>query len=132
MTFLDPEVTHVGLTEEQARGRHSDVQVHRWSMDRVDRAATDGETAGFLKLVARSGGRLLGATAIAARGGELIGELALALQQRMTLSDVAGTIHAYPTWSTPVQQLAADAAVAQFKSGLTGRLALRLAGLGRR
>ncbi len=131
VTFLDPEVAHVGLTEERARARYSNVQVHRWPMDRVDRAAADGETAGFLKLVTGSTGRLLGATAIAARGGELIGELALALQQRMTLSDVGGTIHAYPTWSTPVQQLAADAAVAQFKSGLTGRLALRLAGLGR-
>jgi hypothetical protein len=61
----------------------------------------------------------------------VISELGLALQQRMTLADIGGTIHAYPTWSTPVQQLAGDAAVAQFKSGLSGRVALRLARLGR-
>lgn len=131
VTFLDPEVAHVGLTEGQARGRYSDVEVHRWPMDRMDRAAADGETTGFLKVVARSGGRLLGATAVAARAGEIISEFALALQRRMTISDVAGTIHPYPTWSTPVYQLASDAAVAQFKRGLTGRLALFLAGLGR-
>ena len=131
VTFLDPEVAHVGLTEDQARVRYSDVEVHRRPMDEVDRAAADGETTGFLKLVARSNGRLLGATAVATRAGELISELGLALQQRMTLADIGGTIHAYPTWSTPVQQLAGDAAVAQFKSGLSGRVALRLARLGR-
>lgn len=46
-----------------------------------------------------------GATIVAARAGEMIGEFALAVQRRLTLADLAATIHAYPTWSMAVQQL---------------------------
>lgn len=132
VTFLDPEVAHVGLGEAEARARYEDdVCVHRRPMAAVDRAIADDETRGYLKIVARRNGRLLGATAIASHAGELIGELALALRHRLSLDDVAATIHAYPTRTTATQQLAADAAVDRFRAGLMGRAVLGLARLGR-
>jgi len=56
----------------------------------------------------------------------MIGELALAVQHGLTLADLAATIHAYPTWSMAIQQLAAAAAVADFVGGRAGRLAMKL------
>lgn len=132
VTFLDPEVAHVGMAEAEARVRfQNDVCVHRRPMAAVDRAIADGQTRGYLKIVARRNGRLLGATAVASHAGELIGELSLALRHGLTLDDVAATIHPYPTLSTATQQVAADAALDRFRSGLVGRAALRLARLGR-
>jgi len=68
-TFTDPEVAHVGLTEEQARQRYGDkVQTYQWPMEKSDRAWTDDSTAGFIKLVYKKGGKLLGVTIVAAAG----------------------------------------------------------------
>ncbi|MGQ0826529.1 MAG: dihydrolipoyl dehydrogenase family protein [Actinomycetota bacterium] len=112
VTFTDPEVAHVGLTEAEAAaagGRVAEVR-----LDRVDRAITDGRTTGFVKLVAgprpvlRSlgGGRVLGATIVAPRAGELVAEVALAMRTGMFTGRLAQTIHAYPTWSMAIQQAA--------------------------
>lgn len=132
VTFLDPEVAHVGLSEAEARARHGDrVRAHRWEMASVDRAVTDGDTTGFIKVVTRPGGQILGASVVATRAGELIGEYALAIRQGLRLADLASTIHPYPTWSTPLQQLAADAVTRESLGDIMGRLALRIAGLRR-
>jgi hypothetical protein len=85
-------------------------------LDAVDRAITAGETRGFVKLVAgprrvlrhTGGGRILGATVVAPTGGELVHEAALAMRTRMFTGRLAQTTHAYPTWSTAVQQAAAQ------------------------
>lgn len=131
VTFLDPEVAHVGLTEADARARYGDrVQVLRQDMARTDRAVADGEAVGFVKVVAQAGGRILGASVVASRAGELIGEFALAMRHGLRLADLAGTIHAYPTWATGLQQVASDGATDQFLRSAGGRLALRWAGLG--
>lgn len=128
VTFTDPEVAHVGASEADARASRGDqVRVHLWDMDHADRAVCDGETEGFIKLVTRAGGTILGATIVAARAGEMISELALAVDKRLTVADVAATIHPYPTWSTALQQLAARAAVESFIGGAAGKIALRLA-----
>ena len=105
VTFLDPEAARVGLTEAEARARYGkSVRVHRWDMAQADRGIADGEAVGFIKVVARPDGRVIGASVVASRAGELIGEYTLAIQHGLRLSDLAGTIHAYPTWSTPLQQ----------------------------
>lgn len=112
VTFTDPEVAHVGLTEAEAAAVGGRVaEVH---LDRVDRAVTDGRTAGFVKLIAgprrvlRSigGGRVLGATIVAPRAGELVAEVALAMRTGMFTGRLAQTVHAYPTWSMAIQQAA--------------------------
>jgi pyruvate/2-oxoglutarate dehydrogenase complex dihydrolipoamide dehydrogenase (E3) component len=113
VVFTDPEVGRVGITEAEAG---SDARVAYLPMTEVDRAILAGRTAGFVKLIAgpqplvghRGGGRLLGATVVAARGGEMVHEAALAVRTRMFAGRLAQTVHAYPSWSIALRQAAAQ------------------------
>ena len=109
--FTDPEVAQCGLSEADARQRFPDsdeVRISRWSLDHVDRAVTDQDLRGFIKVVHRSNGDVLGAQIVAARAGDMIQELALAIDKGLKLGDVASSIHVYPTYAIGVQQLAAN------------------------
>jgi pyruvate/2-oxoglutarate dehydrogenase complex dihydrolipoamide dehydrogenase (E3) component len=129
-TFTDPEVAHVGLTEEQARKKFGDaVMVCDWPMEKVDRAQAEGDTAGFLKLVHKKDGTLLGATIAAGRAGEMIHEWIVALEQGLKVGDIASVIHVYPTYSTASMQAAAEIRVAQLLRGTSGRVIRGLARL---
>jgi pyruvate/2-oxoglutarate dehydrogenase complex dihydrolipoamide dehydrogenase (E3) component len=131
VTFLDPEVARVGLSEAAARARFGEsLGVHRVELADTDRAIVDDETEGFIQLVTKPGGVLVGATIVAPRAGEMISEVAVAVARGLSLSDLANVIHPYPTWSTALQQLASSAAVADFVGSRTGRVAMALCGLG--
>ncbi len=112
VTFLDPEVAHVGLTEAQARERHRGVEVLMFPMAQVDRARILERPAGFVKLVSArrpllgrlGGGVLVGAQIVGPHAGELINECALAVRTRCFAGRLAQTIHAYPTMSLALQQ----------------------------
>jgi pyruvate/2-oxoglutarate dehydrogenase complex dihydrolipoamide dehydrogenase (E3) component len=114
VTFTDPEVGRVGITEEQAAGHGG--QVAFLPMSEVDRAITAGRTDGFVKLIAgprpllrgAGGGRLLGASIVAERGGDMVAEAAQAIRTRMFAGRLAQTTHAYPSWALAVQQAAAQ------------------------
>lgn len=100
VTFTDPEVARVGLTEAQARERFGDrVGVERHSYGELDRAITAGRAYGFAKLVAGPRGRLVGATVAAPAGGEAIAELAARVESGGKLAGVSRTVHAYPTFA---------------------------------
>lgn len=106
-TFTEPEVGRVGMTEVEARAAHgTDVRVYTQDMAGVDRAVTEGEPEGFVKLVARKRGTLLGATIVGPAAGDLINELALAMRQGLTLDAIAATTHVYPTLALALQQTA--------------------------
>ncbi len=107
-TFTDPEVAHAGLTEAEARAgrRGANVGVRFLPMELVDRAVTDGDTSGFVKVVHGKRGAVIGATVVAQRAGEAINEWALAISHRLKLGDLASTVHVYPTYSIANQQLA--------------------------
>src|SRR5215471_6547445 len=123
VTFTDPEVAHIGATEKQARSEHGDhIEVHRWEMGKVDRAVCENDVSGFLKIITKPNGEILGATIVGARAGDAILELIVAMKQRMKVGDLAGAIHPYPTYSTAVQQLAADISVERLLSGTSGRV----------
>lgn len=113
-TFTDPELAHAGLTEAQARAEHGDRAVRTWriGLDHSDRARTDGATTGAVVLVTARG-RLVGAHALAPAAGELIHGPALAVQRGMKLTELASLVHVYPTLSTSVGRLAADAVFEQ-------------------
>ena len=131
-TFTDPEVAHVGYTEEQAREKFGEgVMICRWTMDRVDRAIAEGNTSGFVKLVHRPDGTVLGATIVAPRAGEMIHEWSLAIDRDLKLGDVANSIHVYPTYSTSNMQSAAHIRVEQLLAGTYGRVIRGLARLAR-
>lgn len=112
VTFTDPEVAHVGLTEAQARERHRRVETHVFPMRHVDRARILERPVGFVKLVTAGrpllgrtgGGVLVGAQIVGPRAGELIQECALAIRTRCFAGRLAQTIHAYPTMSLALQQ----------------------------
>jgi pyruvate/2-oxoglutarate dehydrogenase complex dihydrolipoamide dehydrogenase (E3) component len=121
-TFTDPEVAHVGLTEPQARERYDDVQLCHWPMEKVDRAQAESDTQGFVKLVHRPDGTLLGATIVARRAGEMIHEWILAAEQGLKVGDLANPLHVYPTFAMANMQAAAEMRAKQLLSGLSGRL----------
>lgn len=105
-TFTDPEVARVGLTEEEARREHEMVEVFRHPFGEVDRAVTDGETEGFVKVVAGKGGEILGAHIIGPGAGDLIHEFVLAMQRGIPLRRLSTMIHVYPTLSQVNQRVA--------------------------
>ncbi|MCP4085119.1 MAG: FAD-dependent oxidoreductase [Actinomycetia bacterium] len=114
VTFTDPEVARVGMTEAEA-AEHGG-RVAELPLSELDRAITAGRTDGFIKLIAgprkvlrnRGGGQILGATIVAERAGEMIHEPVLAMRTRMFAGRLAQAVHAYPTWSMGIQKTAAQ------------------------
>jgi dihydrolipoamide dehydrogenase len=97
--FTSPEVATVGLTEQEARDKGMAVRVGQARMHENDRAIITGREEGFVKVIADRTGRLLGGAIVADRGGELAQELALAISLGATASQLAESIHAFPTYS---------------------------------
>jgi len=98
VTYTDPELAHVGMKEEDARKKYgSDVEVVRAKFERNDRAISEGDTGGLIKVVARKNGQILGASIVGTNAGEIIQAWALACSQKLKLSAFNGTILPYPT-----------------------------------
>jgi len=114
-TFTDPELARVGLTEQECRRLHGD-DTEVWSLDlsHCDRARADGTAEGALRVIT-SRGRILGAHILAPGAGEMIHELVLAVHKEMKLANLASMVHVYPTLSSAVATLAAEAAYAGAK-----------------
>lgn len=108
--FTTPEVARVGMTESESASHGG--RVAELSLEDMDRAITDGATDGFIKIIAGPrrltrnafGGRVLGATIVAARAGEMIHEPALAMRANLFTGRLAQLSHAYPTWSYGIQK----------------------------
>ncbi len=98
-TFTDPEVAHLGLTEEEAREEHGEAKSYKVPFSRLDRAIIEGETSGFLKAICTGSGRLVGAHIIGPQAGELIHTFVPAVRDGALLQELAETIHVYPTLS---------------------------------
>jgi len=99
VTYTDPELAQVGLTEDEARARHTRVTIARADFAQNDRAVIERQGEGFAKLVLGKGGRILGATIVGAHAGELVQPWAVALHRRIDLSAIAAMTVAYPTLS---------------------------------
>ena len=97
-TYTDPELAQVGLNERDARAKHGDgVKVLRWKFAENDRAQTERETDGLLKVVTDRRGRVLGAGIAGPQAGELIQTWCLALSGRLKISALASFVPPYPT-----------------------------------
>jgi len=97
VTYSDPELAHVGLTEAEARLASHPVQVLTQPLSGNDRAQAERNTEGMAKIILGRGGRILGATILAPRAGEMIGLWGLAIQQKMKIGAVASMMAPYPT-----------------------------------
>ena len=106
-TFTDPELAHAGLTEEEAKQRGLAYEVSRQPFAQDDRAITDNDTRGFVKVLTKGiGGRIIGVHILGSRAGELIQEWVFAMRHGHTIRDVAGLVHVYPTLAMASQHAA--------------------------
>jgi pyruvate/2-oxoglutarate dehydrogenase complex dihydrolipoamide dehydrogenase (E3) component len=97
VTFTDPELANVGLTEDEARKRHGSINVYRWPYHENDRAQAERATEGFVKVVTDKRDRILGAAIVGEHAGELIQMWSLALSKGMKITDLTQWISPYPT-----------------------------------
>jgi dihydrolipoamide dehydrogenase len=102
VTFSQPEISSVGLTEAQAKVRGHDVVTYKFNFQVLAKANIVGE-GGIVKIVAeKSAGTVLGVHMVGPHVTELIAEASLIYNWEATASDVAAVIHAHPTLSEAV------------------------------
>jgi pyruvate/2-oxoglutarate dehydrogenase complex dihydrolipoamide dehydrogenase (E3) component len=128
VTFTDPELAHVGLTEAQARERHGTIRVLRWPYHENDRAQAERETHGHIKVVTAKNGRILGATIVGVHAGEMITTWTLALARGLNIRAMTGIVVPYPTLS----EIGKRAAITYFSPSLNNPRVRRLIGFLRR
>ena len=98
VTFTDPQIARVGLSDAEAKAKGYDIHVLRWSYHDNDRAQADRRTRGHVKVVTGRLGRILGATIVGAHAGEMIGAWALAIEHGIDIGGMAQVAVPYPTF----------------------------------
>lgn len=106
--YTDPELASVGFTEAQARERHRAVRILRWSFADNDRARAERATEGHVKAIVTPGGRILGCAIAGTHAGELIMPWVLAMAKGLKVSDLAGLVYPYPTFSEVTKSTAVE------------------------
>jgi pyruvate/2-oxoglutarate dehydrogenase complex dihydrolipoamide dehydrogenase (E3) component/uncharacterized membrane protein YdjX (TVP38/TMEM64 family) len=105
-TYTEPEIAHVGMYEQDARNQGIEVDTYTRHMNDVDRAITDGEEEGFVKVHVKKGtDKILGATIVGSHAGDMISEISVAMQADAGLGLIANTIHPYPTRAEAIKQV---------------------------
>ena len=100
VTFTDPEIATVGLTEKDARAKNIPYELTTYGIDDLDRAIADGDAHGLVKVLTVPGkDKILGATVVGAHAGEYFVEFVTAMKHGIGLNKILGTIHAYPTFA---------------------------------
>jgi pyruvate/2-oxoglutarate dehydrogenase complex dihydrolipoamide dehydrogenase (E3) component len=130
VTYTEPELASVGLTEAAARAVEPRLRVLRWPFAENDRAQTERSTEGLVKVVTRKNGRILGAAILGAGAGDLILPWALAIAQRLKIGALANLIVPYPTRGEAGKRAAASYYTPTLFSAWTRRLVGLLARLG--
>lgn len=97
VTYADPELAQLGLTEAAARAQGGDPVVTRIPYGENDRARAERAETGFIKVVADRRGHILGVTIVGRQAGELLAPWCLAMSRKLKLSAVAGLMLPYPT-----------------------------------
>lgn len=131
VTYCDPELAQVGLTEAAARERFGDaVTVISAPFAENDRARAERESDGVLKAVVGRRGRVLGAGIVGAGAGELILPWVLAVEGKLKVGDLASTIAPYPTLSEITKRAAGAYYTPRLFSGRTRAIVRFLARFG--
>ncbi|HIF9121521.1 TPA: dihydrolipoyl dehydrogenase [Photobacterium damselae] len=106
-TYTSPEVARVGLNEKEATAQGIEFDVVTYGIDDLDRAITDGEDHGFIKVITPKGkDTILGATIVGTNAGDLLAEFTLAMRHNLGLNKILATVHPYPTMSEAVKYTA--------------------------
>jgi pyruvate/2-oxoglutarate dehydrogenase complex dihydrolipoamide dehydrogenase (E3) component len=115
VTYTEPELAQIGLSEAEARKRGLKIRILRWPYHDNDRALTERETHGHIKVITTPKGKILGATIVGAQAGELITMWTLAIAQDLNIRALTGIVVPYPTLS----ELGKRAAIDYFTPSLT-------------
>ena len=100
VTFTDPEVATVGLTETEAKAQGIPYELTHYGMDELDRAIAEDAIHGFVKVLTVPGkDTILGATVVGAHAGESFIEFVSAMKHGFGLNKILATIHPYPTFA---------------------------------
>jgi pyruvate/2-oxoglutarate dehydrogenase complex dihydrolipoamide dehydrogenase (E3) component len=108
VTFTDPEIGHVGMTEAEARTEHGHHTV--WILDAPfsgnDRAQAERRTEGLVRLIVGKRGRVVGADVVGPSAGEIVNLLSLVVSRGLSVRDLAGFVSPYPSLSEAVRRAA--------------------------
>jgi pyruvate/2-oxoglutarate dehydrogenase complex dihydrolipoamide dehydrogenase (E3) component len=99
VTYTDPELAHIGLTEDMARSKLGKVNVYRWPYHENDRAQAERHTEGLIKVVTDKKNKIVGCTIVGHNAGEIINMWSLAIAQGLNIQAMAQWISPYPTMS---------------------------------
>ncbi len=106
VTYTDPELAHVGLSEADAVQAGRDIRVLRWQFEENDRAQAEYRTEGMIKVITTAKGLILGASIVGLHAGELIQPWILAISQKLKIGAMAGMIAPYPTLAEANKRIA--------------------------
>ncbi len=109
VTYTDPEIAAVGLTEKQAIDTYGKkkLAVYFFPFSKLDRAITTGRTEGFVKVVTKKwSSKILGASIVGPRAGEMLAEISTAMYGKIPLRKLADIVHPYPTYSLAIRKAA--------------------------
>jgi len=127
-TFTAPELARVGISEREAEKLGIQHRVYTFPFSENDRAITEGEVEGMVKIITTPRGKLLGACIVGPSAGELIAEYVLAISQGLNVSALSNTIHIYPTLAQ-INRRVADQGMKESLTPMKKRWLKRLFGL---
>ncbi|NNF80566.1 MAG: FAD-dependent oxidoreductase, partial [Rhizobiales bacterium] len=122
VTYTDPELANIGLSEEQAKEQHDEIRVLRWPFAENDRAQAERKAQGLVKVIVTPKGRILGAAIVGPNAGELIHVWSLAVSSGLNIRAFTGYVVPYPT----LGEVSKRAAITHF-SGLASNKWVQLA-----
>jgi len=107
VTFTDPEIAQLGITEREASESGMPVEVYKKEFRDLDRPVIDGDDQGFVKVLVKKGtDKIAGATIVGRNAGEMINELTLAMQAGLGLKQIAHVVHPFPTYAETIKAVA--------------------------
>lgn len=129
VTFTDPELAQVGMTEAEARKAGGEVRVLHWSFEENDRAQAEKRTEGRVKVVLLKG-KVVGASIVGPGAGELIQTWSIVISAKLSLRALTGIIAPYPTYAEVNKRAASSAYTQSLFSDRTRKIVRFLQRLG--
>src|SRR6185295_6199871 len=115
-TYTEPELAQAGLTEAQAQAAGMKIRIARWPYNDNDRAHTERDTRGHIKIITTAKGKIVGVTIVGAQASELIAMWVLAVARSLDLREITDLVLPYPTLS----EVGKHAAIDYLSPSLTG------------
>ncbi|WP_036456761.1 dihydrolipoyl dehydrogenase [Mycoplasmopsis lipofaciens] len=110
--YTDPEISFIGLTEEEAKKAGKNVFASKYSFEYLGKSIATTHTEGFIKLIVdKEYGEILGASIVGPHSTDYIAEIALAMEQEVTVHELAHTIHPHPTYNEIIWEAARSASL---------------------